>query len=411
MEKWHEIRDTRPAWRMPDNGKVPSFAMKICYFDAFSGISGDMTVGALIDSGADAAALTAMLDSLGTGASYRVEKTKRKGIAASKFHVDFTDSKKHRHLPHILEMIDKSGMGAVAKQRASEIFRKLGEAEASVHGMPLEKVHFHEVGAIDSISDICGTAIALDLLGVDAAACSAVNVGSGTVNTQHGVLPVPTPATARLLEGKPVYARGPAMELTTPTGAAIVATLAESFGAVPTMNMLGSGYGAGDRDFPDHANVLRVLIGEARAAAEAAAVVVIEANIDDSTPEVLGYAMERLLQAGALDVSIEPIFMKKNRPGSLLRVIATRETREDMANLVLAETSTLGLRMYEAERRVQSRRSVEVATPYGAIRVKVAGNGTFAPEYEDCRARAIEHGIPIKQVFAAASHEYLKNSQ
>lgn len=385
--------------------------MKICYFDAFSGISGDMTVGALIDAGADAAALTAALDSLGTGASYRVEKTKRKGIAASKFHVGFADSKNHRHLPHILEMIDKSAMGATAKKRASAIFQKLGAAEAWVHGVPIEKVHFHEVGAIDSISDICGAAIALDLLGVEGAACSAVNVGSGTVNTQHGVLPVPTPATARLLEGKPVYARGPAMELTTPTGAAIVATLAESFGAVPTMNMVGSGYGAGDRDFPDHANVLRVLIGEARKAAEATAVVVIEANIDDSTPEVLGYAMERLLEAGALDVSIEPIFMKKNRPGSLLRVISTREAREVLANLVLAETSTLGLRMYDAERRVQSRRSVEVATPYGAIRVKVAGNGTFAPEYEDCRARAIEHRVPIKQVFAAASHEYLKNLQ
>jgi uncharacterized protein (TIGR00299 family) protein len=275
----------------------------------------------------------------------------------------------------------------------------------------VEKVHFHEVGAIDSIADICGAAVALDLLGVDTAACSAVNVGSGTVETQHGVLPVPTPATARLLEGKPVYARGPAMELTTPTGAAIVSTLASQFGAVPTMHVLGSGYGAGDRDFPDHANVLRVLIGEVQASPEASSVVVIEANIDDSTPEVLGYAMERLLEGGALDVSIEPIFMKKNRPGSLLRVIATRETREALASVVLAETSTLGLRMYEAERRVQARRQVEVATLYGVIRVKVAGDGTFAPEYEDCRARALEHQVPIKRVFAAASHEYLKTAQ
>ena len=385
--------------------------MKLCYFDAFSGVSGDMTVGALIDAGADAAGVIASLDSLGTGAAYRVEKTKRKGIAASKFHVEFTDSKKHRHLPHILDMIEKSTMPARAKQRASAIFQLLGEAEAHVHGAPIEKVHFHEVGAIDSISDICGAAVALELLGVDGCASSAVNVGSGTANTQHGVLPVPTPATARLLLDKPVYARGPALELTTPTGAAILAALATSFGAMPALRIASIGYGAGDRDFPDHANVLRVLIGETARATEATMVAVIEANIDDSTPEVLGYAMERLLEAGALDVTLEPLLMKKNRPGSLLRVIAPPESREALAALVLAETSTLGVRIYDAERRVQERRVQEVATRHGRVRVKVAANGTFAPEYDDCRRAALEASVPIKQVFAEASHEYLKNSR
>jgi uncharacterized protein (TIGR00299 family) protein len=382
--------------------------MRVCYFDAFSGISGDMVVGALIDAGADAAALAAALDSLGTGAAYRVERTRRKGIAASKFHVDFTDSAKHRHLPHILRMIDASALPARAKERASAIFQRLGEAEAHVHGTPVEKVHFHEVGAIDSISDICGAAMALDLLGVDACACSAVNVGSGTANTQHGVLPVPTPATARLLADKPVYARGPALELTTPTGAAIAATLSTTFGPMPPLRLATTGYGAGDRDFPDHANVLRVLIGESSRATEATTVAVIEANIDDSTPEVLGYAMERLLEAGALDATLEPLLMKKNRPGSLLRVIATPESREALAALVLAETSTLGVRIYEAERRVQERRIEEVDTPHGRVRVKVAANGSFAPEYDDCRRLALAAGVPIKQVFAAASHAFLQ---
>ncbi|MBM3738787.1 MAG: nickel pincer cofactor biosynthesis protein LarC [Acidobacteria bacterium] len=384
--------------------------MNICYFDAFAGISGDMTVGALIDAGADPAALTAGLESLGTGASYRVERTKRKGIAAAKFHVDFTDSKKHRHLPHILDMIGGSSMPDRAKQRASDVFRKLGEAEATVHGVPMEKVHFHEVGAIDSISDICGAAIALELLGVDECACSAVNVGSGTVNTQHGVLPVPTPATSLLLRDRPVYARGPAMELTTPTGAAIAATLATRFGPVPAMRIASTGYGAGDRDFSEHANVLRVLIGQASRAAEATVVSVIEANIDDSTPEILGYAMERLFDSGALDVTIEPLLMKKNRPGSLLRVIAPPDLREPLAGLVLAETSTLGVRIYEAERRVQEREIREAVTPWGPVRIKRAANGTFAPEYEDCCKLALATGVPLKQIFAEASHQFLKNS-
>jgi pyridinium-3,5-bisthiocarboxylic acid mononucleotide nickel chelatase len=385
--------------------------MKICYLDAFSGISGDMTVGALIDAGADRSTVVRMLDSLGTGATFRIERTARRGIAASKFHVDGGDSKSHRHLHHILELIAKSGASERAKQNAAAVFQKLGEAEAKVHGMPLAKVHFHEVGAVDSICDIVGACVAFDLLGVDAIHSSPLNVGSGTVKTEHGILPVPAPATAELLVGKPVYARGPAVELTTPTGAAIAATLAADFGPLPPMRITATGYGAGDKDFPEHANILRVLIGETSGAEEATTVAVLEANIDDSSPQVLGYAMERLLEAGALDVTLESVLMKKNRPGTLIRVIAKPEDRETLAQVIFAETSTLGLRIYPAERRVQARHIVEVDTPHGKVKMKIADDGSFAPEYEDCRTLARATGVPLKQILAEANLAYLKNTR
>ena len=383
--------------------------MNLCYFDAFSGISGDMTVGALIDAGADAGALTAALDSLGTNAAFRIEKTKRRGMAASKFSVDAVDEKKHRHLHHIVEMIEKSALSRRARTNALLVFQKLAEAEALVHGTEIRKVHFHEVGAVDSIADICGACVALDLLDAGAVASSPINVGSGTVNTEHGVLPVPAPATAELLKGKPIYSRGPAMELTTPTGAALLSALAREFGAMPAMSISSIGYGAGDRDFPEHANILRATIGRLSGAPEATTVAVIEANIDDSTPEVLGYALERLIEAGALDASFEPIFMKKNRPGTLLRVIARPEDREALAAIVLSETSTLGLRIHNAERRIQAREFVEVTTPRGVVRMKVAGHGGYAPEYEDCRKLALAAGVPLRQIVAEANYEYLKN--
>jgi uncharacterized protein (TIGR00299 family) protein len=384
--------------------------MKICYFDAFSGISGDMTVGALIDAGAPARGVLEALEGLGTGAKFSVEKTRRGGVTASKFRVE-TDGagKVHRHLSHILELISRAGIGDRARQNASDVFRKLGDAEAQVHGVPVEKVHFHEVGAVDSIADIVGACVALDLLGVQEIRVSAINVGSGTVKTEHGILPVPAPATAALLMGKPIYARGPEMELTTPTGAALVATLASGFGALPPMTIDSMGYGAGDRDFKDHANVLRALIGESGHAPEATLVSVIEANIDDSSPQVLGYALEKLMEAGALDASLSPLQMKKNRPGTLLRVIARPEDQEKLAQIVFAETSTLGLRIQAAERRVEERCVVGVDTPFGKVRMKVSGHGAFAPEYEDCRAIASRTGTPLPQVIAAANEAYLKN--
>jgi uncharacterized protein (TIGR00299 family) protein len=383
--------------------------MKICYFDAFSGISGDMTVGALVDAGAPAGPLLDALDSLNTGARYEVEKTSRRGIAASKFRVHLGESgRAHGHLSHILRLIEAAQLSPRAKANITAVFTKLGEAEAQVHGVAIERVHFHEVGAADSIADIAGACIALDLLGIEEVHVSPINTGSGTVQTEHGLLPVPAPATASLLAGKPVYARGPELELTTPTGAAIVATLGSGFGAMPPMRISTIGYGAGDRDLVHQANVLRVLVGEKSRASEALLVSVIEANIDDSTPQVLGFTLERLMEAGALDVSFSPIQMKKNRPGSLLRVIAKPEDQERLVAIVLAETSTLGLRIHSAERRVREREIVEVETAWGKVRGKVSGDGVFTPEYEDCRAIAVEKGIPLRELLAAATAAYFK---
>ncbi|MDX2154328.1 MAG: nickel pincer cofactor biosynthesis protein LarC [Bryobacteraceae bacterium] len=384
--------------------------MKICYFDAFSGIAGDMTIGALLDAGADREGLLAALTSLGLGATFTVEKTKRRGIAATKFDVHGGEAKAHRHLPQIVKIIRGGEMPEAAKETAIRIFETLGQAESAVHGVPMEKVHFHEVGAVDSICDIVGAAYCLEALGVQEVRSSAVNVGSGTVNTEHGVLPVPAPATALLLKEKPVYARGPAVELTTPTGAAILATLSKGFGAAPAMTLHAVGYGAGTKDFAEHANVVRVMIGESGAAAEATSITVIEANIDDATPEVLGWAMERLLEAGALDVTLTPVFMKKNRAATLLRVLAKPEEQETLAALVLRETTTLGLRLYAAERRVAARRSEEVDTRWGKVRVKVSEHGA-APEYEDCRRLALESGAPLKEILAEAVSVYRKNRQ
>ena len=385
--------------------------MRICYLDAFSGISGDTLVGALADAGADSAALVEALSSLAPEASFRFEKTLRRGISATKFSVDVARDSKHRHLSQILKMIEQARLPARVKQNAAAVFRRLGEVEAAIHQMPLEKVHFHEIGAVDSIADIVGACLGFELLGVEAIFSSPLNLGSGTVNTEHGVLPVPAPATAVLLAGKPVYASGPAVELTTPTGAAIAATLARDFGVLPPMTLSSMGYGAGDYDTPEQANVLRVLIGEASRAAEATTVSVIEANIDDSSPEVLGYAMERLLAAGALDVTLTPLLMKKNRPGTLVRVIARPEDRESLAQLLFAETSTLGLRLYSAERRVQPRSIVEVETSHGKVRVKVSAQGSYSPEYDDCRRLALETGAPLKEILAEANLAYVKTKQ
>jgi uncharacterized protein (TIGR00299 family) protein len=384
--------------------------MKICYLDAFSGISGDMTVGALLDAGAPAEALIDALRSMDTGARFEVEKTSRGGIAATKFRVH-TDAAPapHRHLSKILSMIDGAPLAARAKAAASAVFRNLGEAEAAVHGVPIEKVHFHEVGAVDSIADIVGACVALDLLDVAEVHASAVNVGSGNVQTEHGLLPVPAPATARLLEGKPIYARGPEVELTTPTGAALAVTLASSFGPLPAMRISNIGHGAGERDFKQHANVLRVLIGERTGASEATLVSVIEAHIDDSSPQVLGYALERLMDAGALDAALSPLQMKKNRPGSLLRVIAKPEDQERLAQIIFAETSTLGLRIHSAERRVEPRSMIEIETPLGRVRGKVSAQGAFAPEYDDCKLIAQRTGTPLQLVFAITQESYFKN--
>ena len=367
-----------------------------------------MTVGALIDAGANGEVVIDCLNSLNLGAAYRYEKTKRLGMAATKFYVDGGQQKEHRHLPHIAKIIEAaSALSPLAKQNAIAIFVKLGEAEAHAHGIPMDRVHFHEVGAVDSISDIVGACVAFELLGVDQIACSPINVGSGLVETEHGTLPVPAPATAQLLINKPIYSKGPAMELTTPTGAAIVATLATHFGSLPAMSIRSTGLGAGTADFKVQANVLRAVIGERTAASEATSVNVLEANIDDASPQVLGYAMDRLFAAGALDVALQPSQMKKNRPGSLLSVIAKPEDTDALAAIILSETTTIGLRITTAERRVAARRFINVDTPWGVVRMKVTAQGA-TPEYDDCRSLAEAKGVPLKDVLAQAQFAYLK---
>jgi uncharacterized protein (TIGR00299 family) protein len=382
--------------------------MKICYIDAFSGISGDMIVGALADAGADTAALSAGLCSLDAGAVFRFQKVSVRGIGATKFTVETGEQKRHRHLPEILRMISQAELPEPVKTKAAEVFKRLGEAEAKVHGVAVDKVHFHEIGAVDSIADIVGACLGFYLLNVEEIVCSPLNLGSGTVSTEHGELPVPAPATAVLVSGCPVYARGPGVELTTPTGAALAKTLAKDFGPLPPMRIRTAGYGAGDHQFESRSNVLRVLVGDSEDVSEAVTVTVIEANIDDLSPQVLGYAMERLLARGALDVTLTPLLMKKNRPGTLLRVLARPEDREELIAVLFRETSTLGLRMYQAERRVQSRSFVEVETPHGKVRVKVSADGSYAPEYEDCRKLALATGVPLKQILAEAGLAYLK---
>ena len=369
-----------------------------------------MTVGALVDAGADWTALEEALDSLNLGASYRIEKTKRKGIAASKFSVEFTEQTRHRHLPHIEKIILGGKLSERARQNALSVFRRLGEAEAKSHNVPLEKVHFHEVGAVDSISDIVGACVALDLLGIAEVHSSPINVGSGTVNSEHGILPVPAPATTELLKDLPVYSSGPQFELTTPTGAAILTTLATGFGSLPMVRLLAQGFGAGDKDFPLQANVLRVLIGERTERAEATTVSILEANIDDSTPQVLGYAMERLFEAGALDVTLTPIFMKKNRPATLVSVVTRPELLDTLASILFTETSTLGIRVLHAERRVLSRDIAQVETAYGKIRVKYTETGSFAPEYDDCLQAAKNHGVALRTVMAEASEAFRRHA-
>lgn len=404
--------------------------MRVAYFDAFSGVSGDMTVGALIDAGADPKQLIHGLEHLNLGAAFQTEKVQRFGIAATKFHVLPGQGQPHHHAPHeghdhshddpshihaehrslsqILELISRAALPARVQDMSARVFRNLGEVEAKIHGLPLEQVHFHEVGAVDSIADIVGACLGLHLLEVDELICSPVNVGSGTARMAHGVLPVPAPATAALLRDKPVFVDGPAVELTTPTGAALVSTLAQSFGPMPPLAIQSLGYGAGSKDFKDRANVLRVTIGEQKRLAEAQTVLLLEANIDDASPQILGYTMDALFAAGALDVTLTPILMKKNRAGQMLTVVAKPADKDALASLILRETTTLGLRITTAERRTQARSFVEVRTPYGPVRIKVSETG-FAPEFDDCQALARERNVPLKDVLTAANFAYWKS--
>src|SRR6266404_402760 len=384
--------------------------MKYAYFDCFSGISGDMTLGALLDAGFSGEQRRGELRGLNVpGWKLSTEKVWKNGVSATYAKVRTQDTQTHRSLSTILGIIEKSILAPGAKERAAAIFTKLGQAEAAVHDVPLEKIHFHEVGAIDAIVDIVGACIGFAALGIESFACSALNVGGGTAKMAHGVLPVPAPATARLLLGKPTYSNGVQKELVTPTGAAIVATLCSSFGPQPSMSVTSIGYGAGTADLEGQPNVLRLMVGESaekRAAAESETIRVLEANLDDMNPQIYGYFLEKALAAGALDVFATPVQMKKNRPGTLVTVLCKPADEAMFHEMLFAETTTLGVRGHTAERRVLARQWENVHTAFGEVRIKVARlNGQIrqaSPEFEDCRKLAEAKSVPLQHVMDEA---------
>jgi uncharacterized protein (TIGR00299 family) protein len=393
--------------------------MKLCYLDCFSGISGDMLLGALVDSGLPAETLEGELRKLPlSGWKLRIERVRRGGLTATKLDFDIEEAHHHRTWENIRDTIRTSELSAGVQGRSEAIFARLAEVEGAVHGVDPEKVHFHEVGALDSILDIVGVSIALETLGIERVAASALNVGTGTVKTDHGVLPVPAPATAALLQGAPVYSSGAEGELVTPTGAAILATEASQYGALPQMRVQAIGYGAGSHNPKGYPNVLRVMLGEAMEAGqgtEEPEVAVLEANLDDMSPEIGGYFMEEALAAGALDVFYTPVQMKKNRPGTLLTVVCPPDRADALSELIFSQTTTIGLRSYRAQRQILNRSCVTVDSPLGRIRVKVSElNGRVvnaAPEYEDCQKVAREKGVPLKQVLAEAMYCFQKQQE
>ena len=435
--------------------------MRIAYLDCFSGISGDMFLGALVDVGVSPKLLEDTVAALDIGARLEISRVLRGGISATKVDVysngekdlprevfweqhghDHTHQQLHgRGLSEVRRIIEKAAIGSASRATAIRIFETLGEAEAEVHNTSVERVHFHEIGAVDALVDIVCAAVGAESLAVEEWVCSPLNVGGGTVKCAHGTLPVPAPATVRLLRDAPVYSSGPQVELVTPTGAAIVETLCSRFATFPAMKIEKAGYGAGTREFSEHPNLLRLTIGEAGLADSAGAslvasptsnelimnekfvnekiinerIVVLEANLDDLSPQVLAYAMERLLAEGALDVFSVPVQMKKSRPGALLTVLAKMEDANRLTKLIFAETTTLGVRRREEQRQTLSRRWETVDTAWGPVRIKIANmNGSvsnYAPEYEDCRTLAEAQHVPLRTVMQEAIQQYLRGER
>ena len=453
--------------------------MRIAYLECFSGMSGDMFLGALVDAGVAPQLLEATVAALNVGARLEILRVMRSGISATKVDV-WVDGQKdlpreeywerqttdhshqhahshddHRHhgdlghshsypaealqspavsvssevfashkhsrhhergLREIRQTITSAAISESAKKTAITIFEVLGRAEAKIHNTSLDDVHFHEVGAVDAMVDIVCAAVGAEALGVDEIICSPLNVGGGMVKCAHGMFPVPAPATVELLADAPVYSSGIEAELVTPTGAAIVKTLASRFAVFPEMKIEKSGYGAGSRDFPGHPNVVRLIVGESQSSAlmtntASESVTVLEANLDDLNPQVFGYVMDQLFEEGALDAFAMPVQMKKNRPGTLLTVLCKPEDASRLTQLIFSETTTLGVRRRDEVRQSLARRWENVRTPWGEVRIKIASmNGSvtnYAPEYEDCRRIAAEHHVPLKQVMQEAARAYL----
>lgn len=389
--------------------------MRVAYLDCLSGISGDMTLGALVDAGIPLPAIQAGIDSLGLPSCQLVAtEVKKHGFRATHIQVVHEPQHQHRHLHHITEMIDRSVLTAAQKELAKRIFTRLGEAEAKVHGTTLEKVHFHEVGAIDSIADIVGSAIGWDMLGVQRIVCSPVPTGQGTVQIAHGRVSIPAPATAELLKGVPLSSSQVQAELTTPTGAALVATLVNEFGGVPSMQIETVGYGAGTRDLEEQPNLLRLLVGQAEESAPAAwqedMIWVLETNLDDVPGEWIAYCVESLQSRGALDVYLTPIQMKKGRPAVVLGVLCRAPDVAALEQIIFAETGSLGVRRWPARRHILPRQSLEVATQWGTVVGKLArladGTPLFTPEYESCRQLAAALDRPLRDIYRAAQDAF-----
>lgn len=385
--------------------------MKTLYFDCFAGASGDMILGALVAAGVDPDVLREQLSLLNVeGFKLDFETVNRSGLSATYARVETVHEHKHRHLSHIRRIIEDSGVTDAAKDLSLRIFTRLAEAEARVHNEPVEKVHFHEVGALDAIVDVVGAAICFDLLQIDRFVSSPLHVGSGMVKMAHGSFPVPPPAVTELLRGVPFYSGDIKGELLTPTGAAIITTVCQEFGPIPRIKTDRTGYGAGTREYENFPNVLRVLVGETETGANdgvaSERLWMIETNLDDASPQILGHVMDRVFEAGALDCYFTPVQMKKNRPGVLLSVLCGPEEKEAVLKLLFVETTTLGVRSYEVERRALRRSVVQVETQYGPISVKVAHlNGRVVnemPEFEQCREAAIRADVPLKVVEEAA---------
>jgi hypothetical protein len=455
--------------------------MRIAYLECFSGVSGDMFLGALVGAGVPPKVLEDTVAALSVGARLQISTVLRSGISATKVDVWVAGERdlpqdqywakedasgalpsaknlhdhyheqvlagherKHEHhhdqehsfaagvlragapalhghrgLIEIREIIRKAAISGTAKKTAITIFEALGEAEAKIHQVPVEHIHFHEVGAVDAIVDIVCAAVGAETLAVDEFVCSPLNVGGGTVQCAHGVFPVPAPATVELLKDAPVYSSGVQAELVTPTGAAIVRTLARRFAAFPEIKIEKSGYGAGSREFPGVPNIVRLTVGEAASlpATQTAqeTVTVLEANLDDLNPQVFGYVMDRLLEEGALDAFGMPVQMKKNRPGTLLTVLCKPEDAAKLTQLIFTETTTLGVRRRDETRQCLARQWENVRTPWGEVRIKIASmNGkvtNYAPEYEDCRRIAAEHHVPLKTVMQEAARAYLSKGE
>jgi hypothetical protein len=464
------FRGSSPTQRVSGDPGISS--MRIAYLDCFSGISGDMFLGALVDAGVSPELLRETVRALNVGAELEIIRVARNGISATKVDVAINGEKdlpreefwareqehkqehghtheqrdhgehghshdvdethphhhEHRGLKEIRKIIQAAPISETAKATALAIFQSLGEAEAKVHDKDLDSIHFHEVGSVDAIVDIVCAAVGAVALGIDEWHCSALNVGGGVVHCAHGTLPVPAPATVELLRGAPVYSSGIQKELVTPTGAAIVRTLAHKFGDFPSMSISGSGFGAGSRDLKGHANVLRLTIGEAtpvktgaqdrdqqQSDADGETITVLEATIDDMTPQVFGYVLERLLELGALDAYGLPVQMKKSRPGMLLTVLARNEDAERLAEIIFAETTTIGLRMRQEQRMTLQREWIPVETQWGTVRIKLARlageEKNAAPEFEDCRRLAVENCVALKRVMQEAMRVYLDQKE